>query len=98
MCAPFLSKMENVHFSRAHSHAFTNATRRHEYFQGLSRLLPVTGVLVSFLELHFLGKMALLALSGRPQPLKQPGSKLTVLFSQKMIAINDTKTPELPNL
>ena len=59
-------------FSQAHSHALTNAMRRHEYFRGLSRLLPVPGVLVSFLELRFLGKMALLALRGRPQPLKKP--------------------------
>ena len=42
-----------VTFSRTHSHASTNATRRHKYFRGLSRLLPVPGVLVSFLELHF---------------------------------------------
>ena len=53
-------------FSRAHSHALTNAMRRHEYFWGLSRLLPVPGVLVSFLELRFLRKMALLALEGCP--------------------------------
>ena len=53
-------------FSRVHSHALTNATRRHEYFRGLSRLLPVPGVWVSFLELRFLRKMALLALDGRP--------------------------------
>ena len=40
------------------------------YLQGLSRLLSVPGVLVSFLELRFLGKMDFLALGGRPQPLK----------------------------
>ena len=57
-------------FSQAHSHTLTNAKRCHKYFRGLSRLLPVPGVLVSFLELHFLGKMALLALRGRPQPKK----------------------------
>ena len=62
-------------FSRAHSHALTNATRRHEYFRGLSRLLPVPGVLVSFLELRFLGKMNLLALRGHPQPLKNKHGK-----------------------
>ena len=37
-------------FSQTHSHASTNATRCHEYFRGLSRLLLVPGVLVSFLE------------------------------------------------
>ena len=39
-----------VTFSRAHSQASTNATRRHKYFRALSRLLPAPGVLVSFLE------------------------------------------------
>ena len=68
----FGQKRKMFTFSQAHAHALTNATRRHEYFQGLSRLLPVPGVLVSFLELHFLGKMALLALGGRPEPLKKP--------------------------
>ena len=67
----FCPKWKMVTFSPAHSHVLTNATRRHEYFRGLSRLLPVPGVLVSFLELRFLGKMALLALGGRPQPLKK---------------------------
>ena len=72
LCAPFfVQKMKMFIFSQAHSHAWTNATRRHEYFRGLSRLLPVPGVLVSFLELRFLGKNALLALRGRPQPLKK---------------------------
>ena len=84
-----------VTFSRAHSHASTNATRRHEYFRGLSRLLPVPGVLVSFLELRFLGKMALLALGGRPQPLKKPSQSQKGHFYEKMNALNDTKTPEL---
>ena len=37
----------------------TLATRFHKYFQGLSRLLLVPGVLVSFLDLSFLGKMKL---------------------------------------
>merc|ERR1711953_631802 len=82
-------------FSRAHSHASTNATRRHEYFRGLSRLLPVPGVLVSFLELHFLGKMALLALRGRPQPIKKPSQSQKGHFYVKMNALNDTKTAEL---
>ena len=52
----FVQKRKMFIFSRAHSHALTNATRRHEYFRVLSRLLPVPGVLVSFLELHFLRK------------------------------------------
>ena len=68
----FGPKKKMFAFSRAHSHALTNAKNRHEYFRGLSRLLPVTGVLVSFLELRFLGKMALLALRRLPQPLKKP--------------------------
>ena len=62
-------------FSRAHSHALTNATIRHEYIQGLSRLLPVPKVLMSFLELHFLKKLALFASGWRPQPLKKAISK-----------------------
>ena len=82
-------------FSRAHSHTLTNAMRRHEYFRGLSRLLPVPGVLVSFLELRFLGKMALLALRGRPQPLKKPSQSQKGHFYEKMNALNDTKTSEL---
>ena len=81
-----------VTFSRAYSHALTNATRRHEYFRGLSRLLPVPGVLVSFLELRFLVKMALLALGGRPQPLKKPSQSQKGHFYEKMNALNDTKT------
>ena len=59
----------------------TNATRRHEYFRGQSRLLPVLGALVSFLELCFLGKMALLALRGPPQPLQKPSPKTKRTFS-----------------
>ena len=82
-------------FSQAHSHASTNATRRHEYFRGLSRLWPVPGVLVSFLELHFLGKMDLLALRGRPQPLKKPSQSQKGHFYEKMNALNDAKTAEL---
>merc|ERR1712016_26558 len=82
-------------FSRTHSHASTNATRRHEYFRGLSRLLPVPGVLVSFLELRFLRKLALLALGGRPQSLKQPSQSQKGHFYKKKNALNDTKTPDL---
>ena len=47
--------MQMFSFSQADSKALTNATRRHEYSRGLSRLLSVPGVLVSFLELRFLG-------------------------------------------
>ena len=50
----FCPKWKIFTFSRAHPHALTIATRRHEYFRGLSRLLPVPGVWVSFLELRFL--------------------------------------------
>ena len=39
------------------------------------------GVLVSFLELHFL---ALLALVGRPQPLKKPSQSQKGHFYEKM--------------
>ena len=82
-------------FSQAHFNALTNATRHHEYFQGLSRLLPVPGVLVSFLELSFLSKMAILALGGRRQPLKKPSESQKGHFYEKMNALIDTKTPEL---
>ena len=81
--------------SRVHSHALTNATRRHKYFRGLSRLLPVPGVLVSFLELRFLGKMALLALGGHPQLLKKPSQSQKGHFYEKMNALNDTKTSSM---
>ena len=91
----FWSNWQMLTFSQAHSHALTNATSRHEYFRGLSRLLPVRGVLVSFLELRFLGKMALLALRGRPQPLKKPSQSQKGHFYEKMNALNDTKTSEL---
>ena len=61
----------------------------------MSRLLPVPGVLVSFVELCFLRKMALLALGWRPQPLKKPSQGKKGHFYVKMNALNDTKTPEL---
>ena len=69
--------------------------RLHKYFRGLSRLLPVPEFLVSFLELHFLGKMDLLALGGRPQPLKKPSQSQKGHFYEKMNVLNDTKTLEL---
>ena len=50
---------------------------------------------MSFLELHFLGKMALLALGGCPQPLKKPSQSQKGHFYEKMNALNDTKTSEL---
>ena len=95
--AIFCPKRKMFTFSHPHSHASTNATRRHEYFRGLSRLLPVPGVWVSFLELCFLGKIALLALGGSPQPLlsKKPSQSVKGHFYEKMNALNDTKTSEL---
>ena len=66
-----------VPFGKLHFiHPLTNATRRHEYLRGLSRLLPVPGVWVSFLKLRFLGKMALLALGGRPLSLSKSPLKV----------------------
>ena len=50
---------------------------------------------MSFLELRFLGKMALLALRGRPQPLKKPSQSQKGHFEEKMNVLNDTKTSEL---
>ena len=50
---------------------------------------------MSFLELHFLGKMALLALRGRPQPLEKPSQSQKGHFYEKMNALNDTKTQEM---
>ena len=50
---------------------------------------------MSFLELRFLGKMALLALGGRLQPLKKPSQSQKGHFYEKMNALNDTKTSEL---
>ena len=47
---------------------------------------------MSFLELRFLGKMALLALRGHPQPLKKPSQSQKGHFYEKMNALNDTKT------
>ena len=92
----FSPKRKMFTSSQTHSHASTNATRLHEYFRGLSRLLPVPGgVLVSFLELRSLGKMTLLALGGRPQPLKKPTRSQKGHFYMKMNALNDTKTAEL---
>ena len=61
LCAPILSKKDSVHLLLNPS----NATRRHEYSRGLSRLLPVPGVLCDFLLL-FGGKMALLAFERAP--------------------------------
>ena len=50
---------------------------------------------MSFLELHFLVKMSLLALGGRPQPLKKPTQSQNGHFYEKMNALNDAKTSEL---
>ena len=85
LCAPFLCPRRKMFtISRAHSHASTNVKRRHEYFRGLSRPLPVPGVLVSFLELRFLRKMALLALGGRPLSLsKSPLKVKRDIFTRK---------------
>ena len=43
-------------------------------------------------HIHFLGNLALLALGGRPQPLKKPSQSQKGHFSEKMNALNDTKT------
>ena len=48
-----------------------------------------------FLELRFLGKMALLALGGRHQPLKKPSQSQKEKFSRKMSELNVTKTPKM---
>ena len=50
---------------------------------------------VSFSKLHFGGKMALLALRGRSQPLKKPSQSQKGHLYVKMNALNDTKTPEM---
>ena len=46
---------------------------------------------MSVLELRFLGKMALLALGGRPQPLKKPSQSQKGHFYEKVNALNDPK-------
>ena len=81
--------------SQAHSNTLTNAMRCQEYSQGMRQLLPVPGVLVSFIELCFGEKMALLALGGRPQPLKKPSQSQKEHFYEKRNAVNDIKTSEL---
>ena len=58
----------------------------------LPQILPVPGVLVSFLEL---GKKTVLPLGGRRQPLKKPSQSQKGHFYVKMNALNDTKTSEL---
>ena len=70
-------------FSQAHSHTLTIATRRHKYFRGLDRILSVPGVLVSFLELRFLGKMALLAYGRAPSATQKALSKSKGPFLQE---------------
>ena len=84
--APFLSKKGNVHlfsssiphFDKCHGETSRIFSRQ------LSRLLPVPGVLVSFLELHFEGEVPLLALRGRPQPLsKSPLKVKRDIFTRK---------------
>ena len=47
---------------------------------------------MSFLELSFGGKVTLLALGGRPQPLKKPSQSQKGHFYEKMNVLNDTKT------
>ena len=55
----FVQKGKMFTFSRAQSHALTNATRCHEYSLRLSRLLPVPEIYgAKFLQLRFRGKMA----------------------------------------
>ena len=76
-------------------HTSTNATDDHKYSPLPSSDFDSSEVLVSFLEHRFLGKMALLALGGRPQPLKKPSQHQKGHFSSKMNALNDTKTSEL---
>ena len=49
----FSSKRKILACPRAQSQASTNATRCHEYLQGLGRLLAVPGVLVSFFKALF---------------------------------------------
>ena len=73
----FCPKRKMFTFSQAHSDASTNATRHHEYFRGLSRLLPVPGVLMSFLELHFLSR-------GLFERLRAPSQSQKGHFSEKM--------------
>ena len=83
-------------YQKANVRLFSDSLmRRYEYSRGLSKLWSVPGVLVSFLELHFLGKMALLALGGRPQPLKNPSQSQKGHFYKRTNALNDTKTSEL---
>ena len=54
LCAHhFCPKRKMFTFFQSHSHASTIATRLHEYFREQSRLLPVPGVLVSFVQLRF---------------------------------------------
>ena len=53
---------------------------------------PVAEVLVSFLELRFLGKMALLALGGRPQPLKKPSRQKSRFFVAVYVATGRSTT------
>ena len=72
----FCPKRKMFTFSRAHSYALTNATRRHEYFRGQSRLLQVPGVLVSFLELCFV-------LKGLFERLRAPSQSQKGHFSKK---------------
>ena len=93
--ANFCPKKTMFTFFQAHSHTLTNATRHYQYSRGSWADLPVPGVLVSFLELCCLGKMALLALGGLPQPLKKPSQSQKGYFYEKMNALNDTKTSEL---
>ena len=52
----FMSKWQMSTFSVTLSQALTIATRCHEYSRGQSKLLPVQGVLVSFVKLHSGGK------------------------------------------
>ena len=77
LCSTFWSKMEN-------GHLFSSSLPRLDKCHKTSRLftrtektfVPVTGVLVSFLELRFLGKMALLALIRCPQSLSKSPLKV----------------------
>ena len=70
----------------------TNATDDHKYSPLPSADFDSSEVLADSFSRK---NDPLLALGGRPQPLKKPSQSQKGHFYEKMNALNDTKTPEL---
>ena len=74
-------------FSRPHSHTSTNATRRHEYFQGLSRVVPVPEFWCHFLNFVFSEKWPFWLWEGALSPSQKSHLKVKMDIYDKINAL-----------